>query len=328
MTPAFRVTYEATDLTPALGSRLIELSVNDAAGIESDQVRLELDNRDGQLVVPQEGAWIDVALGYKETGLHAMGRFRVDDVVTTWPMRTLTMTGRAVDFVQQMKEAKTRAWTDVTLGQLISEVAGQNGLGAKIDGTLSAINVTPLPYGQLDQTDQSDFDLLTRLARDFDATFKVIEQDIIFIKRGGGAIGVKGRQPRQSINSGDIITVRARATKRGAYKAVRTHYTDSVTQERVEVRVGSGEPVQLLKQTFIDVETASIAAQGRLDALARGTASLTLELPGAPGFRAEQLIAVNVGDTLIDGTWSVQSVKHSYRSSGFKTSIEAEAPTP
>ena len=63
--PAFNITIEGKDVTTALDARLMSLTLTDNRGFEADQLDLELDDADGQIVLPRRGAVIRLALGWK-----------------------------------------------------------------------------------------------------------------------------------------------------------------------------------------------------------------------------------------------------------------------
>ncbi|MCR2730891.1 contractile injection system protein, VgrG/Pvc8 family, partial [Salmonella enterica] len=62
---------------------------------------------------------------------------------------------------------KSRSWDDVSLGDIVKTVASDNGLIPKVAGALANIAV-----GHLDQVNESDAALMTRLASRFNAISK------------------------------------------------------------------------------------------------------------------------------------------------------------
>jgi phage protein D len=55
MTPRFRIVVDGTDITALLNDRLIQLSVTDKTGMESDEFELRIDDRDGLVTLPRRG---------------------------------------------------------------------------------------------------------------------------------------------------------------------------------------------------------------------------------------------------------------------------------
>ena len=64
-TPGFNIVIEGKDVTTVLDARLMSLTLMDNRGFEADQLDLELDDSDGQIVLPRRGAIIQFALGWK-----------------------------------------------------------------------------------------------------------------------------------------------------------------------------------------------------------------------------------------------------------------------
>ena len=65
----FRVTLDGKDLTDKIAPRLISLSLTEKRGGEADQLDLVLHDHDGKLVIPKEGATIQVQLGWAGPGI-------------------------------------------------------------------------------------------------------------------------------------------------------------------------------------------------------------------------------------------------------------------
>lgn len=61
--PAFSIVIEGKDVTATQDPRLMSLTLTDNRGFEADQLDLELDDADGQIVLPRRGAVIQLALG-------------------------------------------------------------------------------------------------------------------------------------------------------------------------------------------------------------------------------------------------------------------------
>lgn len=103
--PAFRIVANGTeDLSRALSTRLMYISVTDAAGFESDSVEIRLADGDWDtdpFALPAGGAELDVFLGYdgyESPGLAHMGLFVVDEIEPSgWPAQ-LTITGRGTPY--------------------------------------------------------------------------------------------------------------------------------------------------------------------------------------------------------------------------------------
>ena len=183
MQPIFRIYADHVEITAAIRDRLIELVVTDEAGIQSDELKLTLDDRrreDGAIAqLPRIGTVLTVSIGYAETRLVSMGRFIVDEVEIRSPPATLTVSAKAADMVGPFRSPKTRSWDETTLGKLVAAIAAEHRYQAKIDPALGAIAI---PH--LDQTAESDMALLTRLAAKHDAVAKPVAGFLVLARQG------------------------------------------------------------------------------------------------------------------------------------------------
>ena len=64
--PEFRVVVDGRQcVTAAVRDRLIELTVTDEAGEQSDTAELRLDDRDGRIKLPRKGVDMETSLGWR-----------------------------------------------------------------------------------------------------------------------------------------------------------------------------------------------------------------------------------------------------------------------
>ncbi len=319
MTPVYQILADSQDITAKIADRLLSLTLTDEAGIQSDTVEIRLDDRDNGIVLPRTGAELVVSIGYRETGLVRMGLYIVDELVLAGPVRTLTIRGKAANMPQSIKAPKTRPWDEVTLGDLVANIAGEHGLTPRIGAELAGI---ALPH--LDQTEESDLHLLTRLAQQFDAVAKPMGNHLILVKRGQAKSASGKTIPEVTLKAADISSWQATLAERGRYGSVTAEWHDKVTAERKTVRAGSGEPVFQLRRSFPDTAQAQTAAEAKLATLNRGTGSLDVTLPGSPNLMAEGVVAMKEFRSGINGRWLVNRVTHTISSQGFTTTLSAE----
>jgi len=189
MKPAFLVTHDSTDITGKIADRLLLLRTTDEAGVTSDQFELALDNRDGAIAIPETGAVLQVALGYEGQPLYDMGRYTIDEIESSGMPRTLSLRGKAADMKASLKNQKKRDWEKTTLGKIVETIAGEHGMQAKVAEKYRDITVD-----HLDQTYESDMNILTRLAEQYGAVMKPAGGFLLFVERGVG-VNADG-QPR------------------------------------------------------------------------------------------------------------------------------------
>lgn len=321
MHPEFKIVANGTDITPLIADRLISLSVTDERGDKSDTAVIEIDNRARLVAVPPTGATLETWLGYRETGMARLGVFTCDEIELSGPPDMLTIEGKAADMGKSLKAPKTRSWDAMTLGGIVSTIAGEHGLAPKTAEALAAT-----AYEHLDQTDESDLHFLTRLARDLDAVAKPANRHLLFVPRGETKAASGALLTAVKVTPEDLAgTWRARFADRGKYTAVKAYWHDVEGAARKEVVAGSGTPVFTLRNPYSSESEAQAAAKAKLKALSRGTAVFEGEFQGRPEFAAEAPLQVQGFGAEADGSWVLTRVTHFYReSAGYRCSIEAE----
>ncbi len=323
MTPDFTLIANSQDVTETFRDRLISLRVTDESGITSDTIEVQLDDRDHQLQWPEHGATLECFLGYRETSLIRVGRFVVDELSHRGPPATLSIHGKAVDMRAELKAHKTRSWDNVTIKTIVDTIAAEHRLTPKISLALSSILLL-----HIDQTDESDLHLLTRMAKEFDGVVKPVNGFLLFVNKGESK-SVSGQLIAPvSISKPDILTYRMTHAERGKYASVRSFYQNTDEAELVEVLVGEGKPTYTLRHPHGTAEEASQKARAKLSALQRGTARLSLSLMGNIDIRAEGRVNVSGIRQPVDGEWVITRAEHSLSAAGLVTNAETETPKP
>jgi len=306
--------------------RLVSLTVTDEAGFESDSVSVAFDNRDQVITPPAKGEIITVQLGYDGESLFDMGRYTVDEVGSQGGRaQQLTVKAKAADVTKQLKEKRTKAWSGVTIGDVVSEIAARHALEPKVDAAFVGIELGAIPYRQVDQTNESDMHFLRRLALQHDAVTKPVDGQLIFGPAGAARQADGTPRPAFVLSEQDVSNWSALAPDRDRYAAATATYLDAATQERQTVTAGGGSPIFAIKTLYSDASAAQEAAQGKLNSLARGTQTLDISMPGHPAIMAETKVVFDTADVLAAGSWVVTRAVHTLRES-LTTRLNLEAP--
>ena len=178
MRPTFRLLANGSDITHLLSDRLLSLVLTDKPGLESDTFELVLDDRDGAIALPARGAWLDLFLGYAGEELAPMGRYRVDALRFDGPPRRLTLSGRAGDMHGEGKSTRCAAWENASLARIVFDLAARNHWSARCP---VQVNVA-----RAEQLNESDFNFITRLARQHDCTAKLADGLLLVLPRQAG----------------------------------------------------------------------------------------------------------------------------------------------
>ncbi|WP_275447123.1 contractile injection system protein, VgrG/Pvc8 family, partial [Pseudomonas protegens] len=176
--PVFRIVADGKNITALINDRLLTLRTSDKPGMESDEFELRIDDRDGAVALPSRGASIEVFMGYAGQSLTRLGRYTVDEVVVTGPPDSIEIRGKASDMRGSGKTTRSGSWEDVPLQQIARDVATRNGWQPVCTVT------TKVP--RVDQLNESDFNFITRLAKQYDCTAKVADGKLLVLPRQAG----------------------------------------------------------------------------------------------------------------------------------------------
>ncbi|MEQ1713285.1 MAG: hypothetical protein ABL908_18065 [Hyphomicrobium sp.] len=256
MTPAFKILAGGIDVTGGINDRLIELVVVDHDGTKADEVTIILDDRDFALEVPRKGKLLGVWLGYLETGLVFMGQFKVNRVQRRFSKdqgAVMEITGKSADLKDKMKSQRTGQYVDKTLGGIVEEAAGRHGLTAQVSPKLANLKRTP-EY----QTEESDLHMLTRLAKDHDAIFKVNAGKMMFLARDEIELAAV------TLTRGDFTECTVESDDRADHKKASAHYHDRGEAKRKMESDEGGEGGEFtLRHPFATKELAEACAKAK-----------------------------------------------------------------
>lgn len=242
--PAYQLSCAGENITARLQDRLISLTLTDNRGFEADQLDIELDDSDSLLAMPKRNVQISVSLGWKGSGLIDKGKFTVDEIEHSGSPDRMIIRARSADMAAGLTTQRERSFHGKTVGDILRTIALQNQLTAII---------TPILDKQvlehLDQTNESDANLLSRLADLFDAVATVKQNKLLFIKKGLAASA--GGHPLEQIvitrKNGD--NHRFSIADRNSYRGVKAFYSDKRTAKKGEIIVGKDTELTFSKES-------------------------------------------------------------------------------
>lgn len=323
MKPDFSVIADADDITETIRSRLIRLRVTDESGTRSDTCEITLDDRGKRIAWPRHGANLQLSLGYKNLGLNPMGSYIVDEISHSGPPDTMTIRAKAADMIASLKAPKTRQWENQSLGQIVDHIAGEHTLNPRVSEALDNIVI---PH--IDQTEESDVHLLTRLARQYDAVAKPANGFLLFVVKGEAKAASGQNLTPVVINKTQLIQHRMNQADRGKYAAVRTFWHDVSDGNRKPIVTSEDKPLYTIRESFPDAAQAADAGSAKLKVLQRGEATLSLTVIGNTQIQAEAPLIVSGLRGPIDGQWLIKRAEHQLDASqGLTTRLDAEAPS-
>lgn len=324
--PAFRLTVDGKDIARLIRPRLISLELTDNRGLEADQLSITLSDHDGLLEIPPKGAIVKLWLGWSDTGLVDKGSYTVDETEHSGAPDILSIRARSADLRGSLKTKRERSWSEVTLGALLTEIASAYGLTPKIAAEVAARAVK-----HLDQANESDANMLTRLGELHDAVISVKAGCLICLQAGGGMTAGGAALPHITLTRADGDSHRFLQADRDSYDSVKAYYYDVGSTKKQEAIAGGGEKVKELRHTYSDRDSALRATRSELNRLQRGSTTLSYTLAkGRADLIPELTYNLRGVKTDIDAiVWYGGNVKHSVTAdNGYTTSLELEIKLP
>ncbi|MBS7843706.1 phage late control D family protein [Pseudomonas fluorescens] len=324
--PAFRLAVDGLDIAQIISPRLMSLELTDNRGVEADQLSITLSDHDGLLTIPPKGAVVRLWLGWSDTGLVDKGTYTVDETEHSGAPDVLSIRARSADLRKGLKTKRERSWSNTTLGDVLGDIAIGNGLTATIAGALDG-----LPILQLDQANESDANLISRLGEEFDAVASVKAGCLLCLPAGGGKTASGMDLPHITLTRAEGDQHRYLQADRDSYDGVRAYYYDVNSAKKQEAIAGGGDNLKDLRHTYSDQQSALRAARAEFRRLQRGSATLSYTLAmGRPDLIPELTYTLQGVKAEIDEIiWYGGNVQHSLTDSGgYTVSLELESKLP
>lgn len=324
--PTFRIIANSSDITAAIASRVIDMSLTDEAGLKSDTLELRLADHDPYIEIPPAGAELEVFLGYEPSPAR-MGLYIVDEIhLTGWPT-SLVIRAKAAPFEaskngkSDLQTQKTRSWPKGTkIADMVAKIAQEHGMQASVNPDIGAIE---LPH--TDQTEESDLSMLMRIAKRYDAVAKPANGSIVVGSKGKSKSAAGETLPTVVVKASDTTRFQMSITQKDSPGTVIAYWHDKRAAKRQEVTLGSGDPVRRLRHWYQDEQCAKSAARSEMDRRGRGQRQLNIAMPGNPAIVAESPIVATGFRDGVNGNWVVSRATHQYsKTGGYTVDFEAE----
>lgn len=226
------------DITQTVADRLMSMQIEDNRGFEADMLDLQLSDHDGKLALPPRNATIQVAIGWQGEPLIDKGKYLVDEVQFSGSPDTLTIRARAADLKGSLSEQKERSFHNIKLGALIDQIAKENKLESQC-----AKEYAEQTISHIDQTNESDINLLTRLAEDYGAMATVKNGVLLFMPLGAAKTATGKAIPAVQITKSEGDSYNFSIAESDNYKAVRAYWHNQDTGKRGEITVDANTKI-------------------------------------------------------------------------------------
>lgn len=314
--PTYIIRVDGSDRTEIFRGRQVTIGLTDETGYKSDEVSITVDNYDFSIEPPRRGVVLDVDFGY-EGKLANFGEMTVDSVSKSYTARTIVIKAKGFDTRGRLKERKTRSFDVDSLGDLVQKIAEENGFSSLPHPQTFDFQIVK----RIVQQKESDLNLATRYAKQFDCIFRINGKNLLVQPKGLGET-FNGRElpviPIDRSQCDDAVISYEGRENFGSVEAKYKGYEDGKFET---VRVGDGDPVFRLPKIYDDEPLARGAARAKLQDFRYAGVSFNITIEGDPFIIAEMYVELTGFDSEDNGRWLIQRASHSLSSSSFTTSL-------
>ena len=304
-----------------LKNHIMSISLTENRGFEADTLRITVDDSLGNIILPDRNAEIQLSLGFGMK-LVNKGKFIVDAVAHSGPPDVITIGAHSADFKKEFVERKSKLYEAMTLEALVQTIAEQYGYEFAVADSLKGIEIKAKQ-----QADESDANLLTRIAEEYDAVATIKMGKLLFLECGTGKTASGQQMPVITHHRSDGDKHSYSVNDRDQYTGVEARYILQGEAKRKSIIVGDEERVHRLRIIFDSEDAATIAAEKELQRIGRNKASISVNLArGNPELTSESPLKLVGFKSEIDAeNWIVTTATHNLTSgNGLVTELQGE----
>lgn len=309
----------------SLSNILTGLTVTLNAAGQADAAALTLDDIGGGIVMPQPGASITVALGWRGEGLREVFIGTVTEARSTGSRssgRILSISAEGFDALAGTKDQQRRSWDDATVETILQSAGQTVGItSVEVDPALASVVVD---YWLM--LDESFIAMGRRLASEVGGQFRMRGETAVMAKRAGAYTPTVMAAVGSTLHSWDIAPI----LSRDRYGKVRAKWFDKAASEWRFVEVDTGvksDAVMTIREASVNEAEARRRAEARASAIKEATGGGSVRIEGDTGAVPDGICTVIGARPGIDGSYRIRTVTHSYnRSGGFTTDLELVQP--
>lgn len=292
--------------------RLKRWSLEDGNGLESDSLTLVInsDDIDG---LPPKGEKYHVMLGNVERDTFQISK-RSFSVHPREVTLVLTVAPFSVKDNSGYRERKSASWDNAPLPQVVADCVTPHGFQPFVHPELQKIVI---PH--VDRTDESTHHFLSRLAKNYDAVAKPVNDTFVFVPKGkaNSATGKTIETITLSLpadntpDNPDFVNVSGDLDGRFEFNGVKAFYLSTGDGSRQDVQTGTAPFKKIGKDKNSKAE-AEQACAAELRKIKREGRKLTVTAPVNPAAFAEGLLELDDSfPSMVRGICSIDRVSFS-----------------
>lgn len=313
------ITYNGKDATKPLEPDLESVKYNDVASGASDDLSLEINDRDRRWIngwFPQMGDCLTATIhlhNWEQDGKDAAiscGSFCVDDFSFDGGPIRLSLAALAIPATTGFKTTKrTITYEQTTLKEIGRKVASRAGVALYYEA--SEINIEKVA-----QDDEDDCSFYNSLVTRFGLALKIFNNRLVVFNEGT----YEARTPVATLTETDFDPGWSwNTTMAGTYTGVKYQYTNSEKDKVFTVTAGGGDRILTCNEEAENLTEATIIALAALNNANKKTTTMKITLRASQKIIATSCVEI-VGLGKLSGKYYVEKVSHSI-GSGYKMSL-------
>lgn len=261
------VSISGKDVTKEITKYLTSISYTDKPDDELDDLQLVLEDRERLFQgpwMPQPGDKIEAKFFtynwgfWGESGVLDCGDFEVDEIELEVSMDGGDIvTIKAIPAVVRsslMNQKKTRAWSEASLAEVISDIAGEAGLA-------TLYKAPAIVYERIEQRAEHDLEFIQRICKDQGLRVKVKRGKIIVYMGQTADASTPIEFDRKTVI---VERFRFRKTMAAIFTECRVTYNDAKNSEEIDADFKPGDPPKTGKVLTINKRVEHPAQAERL----------------------------------------------------------------
>jgi uncharacterized protein len=323
--PDYRIIVNGRDISAQVSNRIISLTHTDSRGMQADTLQIDLQDSTNDLELPPLAASISLAIGWKNAPLEDKGIYTVSELEYSGVPNKLSLSATSADLRGTNKSGlsanKSRSFHKATIGNIVEQIAKEHSLVPRISSNFKSMAIE-----HIDQTEESDIQFLTRLARNNKAFLNIKSNHLLFVVQGVGTSVTGKKIPPVKVSIEECSTFMFRRQSRDEFTGIIAYWNNVKGAKRQQVLYGTAENTRELTGTFSNEDEALRAAQSELEQLKRSTKTLTLSLKvGRQEIETGFYLEISgFKPEIQEIEWEISSVTNTINDQGFVTHIEAE----
>lgn len=326
--PDFVLTYEQKDITADIAPYLLSFTYTDYLGEQSDELQVEFENVDGRWLrtwFPEQGDKLSLSCGDQFTGLINWGAFELAEIEWEYSSRgdIVNLKALSTGITKANRTLQAKSFENMTLADIVKVIAAR--LRLMVSGNIALIKIK-----RITQYQERDVEFLTRLAKQYGHTFKIVGDKLVFTQN----TELAKKEAVLIIQPENLLRIRIRDLVKGVPdKAVVTGYDSkkkkAITSERKAKPLRfkskhktSGDTLKITPNKGESQEEINARADAALADAQEERCAGSISVFGNALLVAGQVIELkNMGK--FSGRYLIKQARHDYgRMRGYTTDLE------